>query len=449
MRRGRLWVGAALLLCAGCKTSGSSGFGVALTISADSSLSDGTLKTITQMDLAVSGDESETVHYDFTRTAFVRRQETAAYRPLANSRALTIAVTVRDASGMAVGYGAKANIALSSGKLAPATVTLSAGGPPGGLDMAGGGTDMAGGGSDMASGDLACTSSVEDCFNGIDDNCDGLVDCADPTCTATAECEPMAAQMGTLIDPGTCPAQFQAFSSALNQGIHQGTNCSGCACTPGMVCHTNIYDYGTNSCPGAPGGSMFQSDNTYCQGNGALGINFASGKIKIDPMTLNSTNCTVGGTPALPALSWDLRKQFCQTNLMGGGCAAGQVCVPKATKHCTLAAGNVACSTGYAVEGAGGPWNTGVTEGRSCSACAACGAATGGSCAGALVALYTVGNCSGTATATLNAGNNYCSQPDTYQSATVTGGTLPTCGNTTSTVAGAATETGPQTVCCK
>jgi hypothetical protein len=462
----------ALLLLTGCRTTLSSGFGVALSIVADSSISDAALANITRIDLSVSGDETESAHYDFSRRAFPMRKETVVYRPLAASRTIAIAITAFDADGNPVGAGSTVSIALSADQLTAAQATLSTpgladlammmpsdGAPPvdlGAVDLTTVPVDLAQAAPpDLRGVDLAgCASSVEDCFNGVDDDCNGLVDCADPACNPTAECVPagMALPQGTTTDVGmTCPTSFTAFAVTLNQGIHQGTSCNGCSCTGKMLCHSNIYDYGASACPGATvSGIMFQTDNTYCQGNGAVGINYTSGKIKADAFTA-TPSCAASGSPTVPALTWDRRTQFCQTNIQGGGCASGGICVPKIAKHCVLATGNVACPSGYTPEGAGGgtPWNSGSTEGRTCAACTStCGAASGGGCPTS-ISFYSSQNCTGVG-ASVAAGTSNCSAGGPYQSATVLGATAPTCGgSSTSAVQGAATETGTQTLCCR
>jgi hypothetical protein len=231
---------------------------------------------------------------------------------------------------------------------------------------------------------------AEDCFNGTDDDCNGHVDCDDTACAPVGECVPEAQgfRIGLSVAAGAaCPASHPR-GTALHQGLrsHAGEACAGCACTGKIRCQARLGHFSDPACTTLDGQGPI-IDNESCQSthwNGsAVTYQFSS-----LPVTQGGTDylhavprCepVAGMAPTKPPATWDHAAMFCQAAAHGEGCAAGQVCVPKGSgKRCALAAGDLSCSSGYAVEGAGPPWFTGLDDsGRGCSP-ASCGCAPPG-----------------------------------------------------------------------
>jgi hypothetical protein len=308
-----------------------------------------------------------------------------------------------------------------------------------------------------ASGDTAPVDGCvpmgpEDCFDGIDDDCNGLTDCADPACQPVAECVPEAIGFtygAEVAAGGACPAQFGAATLDLEQGLNESTTCTGCTCTASMTC-TNVLTVGApGACPPVTPVATFDISSAAC-----TPISLTTHNAHIDTTTAH-TSCGTMGTPSPTPLAWGAHTRLCSTSTVGAGCAAGNVCVAKATKHCVATSGVIACAAGYTAEGSGGPWYTGVTDTRSCGSTCGC-TTSGGSCQQSTVVLDSAPDCGGGITTDLLAQNHdYCGQPATYQSATVNmprpqmGGDWPTCSASYSAMTGSVTATGSETLCCR
>jgi hypothetical protein len=118
------------------------GFGVAVTATFDSTVSDATLATVTQIAISASGDETYMADEQLMRAA--HRTEGFVYRPLLDTRHLTLTLTAEDADGAAVAKGSSPEIELVAGKTAQLEITLFAGGTS---PMDGGALDSAGDGA--------------------------------------------------------------------------------------------------------------------------------------------------------------------------------------------------------------------------------------------------------------------------------------------------------------
>lgn len=298
----------------------------------------------------------------------------------------------------------------------------------------------------------------EDCFNGKDDTCDGLVDCQDPQCMTSAECEPDESgfTLGAEVAfQASCPSGYSAGATDLSQGLNPTGGCTGCSCSPVMDCVTHITDV-TSTCPGTAGGNSYVVRSTACSNNGSNGFNIVSGHVKTDALTAQP-GCNPSGLPKATPIRWTSQVRFCATSQKGGGCGPGQVCVPKATKHCALMAGNVACAGAYTAEGQGSgqPWYTGIDDMRVCTndkgsaTSCTCGSPVGGGCGTSTVsAFHSDKNCMGSAYV-MTPGMCYDLPTAAINSAQVAlvGVTNPSCTPTYSQT-GSATPTGPQTLCC-
>jgi hypothetical protein len=167
--------------------------------------------------------------------------------------------------------------------------------------------------------------------------------------------------------------------------------------------------------------------------------------------TVTHTSCGFSGSPAPAPLSWAAQTRFCSTAKVGAGCTAGNVCVPKATKHCVAASNAVACAAGYTAEG-GGAWSTGASDTRSCGSTCGC-TKSGGSCGTASTVLYAASGCGAGVTTYIIDNATSCHLPvPSYQSATVLAGrdaVQPTCSPSYAPMTGSATATGTETLCCR
>ena len=89
--------------------------------------------------------------------------------------------------------------------------------------------------------------------------------------------------------------------------------------------------------------------------------------------------CLPSGTPVAATPSWATSGRFCSTTALGGGCNAGQVCVPYVATppgRCQMYDGAHACPTGATSTA----WYTGYTGTQGCTGCS-CSVSTAASCA--------------------------------------------------------------------
>jgi hypothetical protein len=349
-----------------------------------------------------------------------------------------------------------------------------------------GGTGAGGAGTGGAGGAACVFKSAEDCFNGIDDDCNGKTDCEDPACTPTTEC---VAAPGSTFQAGveaatastTCPSNFTGGETALDEGLNipAATSCTGCSCTASTSCSISLYSYSTAAVCNADstntGGTLVGTvtNSAMCvQPSGNI-LSTAPG-YRVSNVTQSDSACTPSGTPTIPATSWTTQKKFCAANRLGGGCSPGYVCAPKLaqlTDHCVRADGNLACPAGYSAQT--DTWYKGMSDGRACAACS-CGAETPGDCSkeqlsgtnyARNLAFWpnSFGQCSTSGGTSFNVsttpGSKTCCALQCEASSCGATGTA--CGNfgydypplqascpPTSAISGAATPTGPETVCC-
>ena len=304
--------------------------------------------------------------------------------------------------------------------------------------------------------DMVCIATAEtgaNCFDGIDNDCDGHTDCDDSDCTATSQCVPAPTAAFTLgisvLQSSLCPGMFTS-EVVINEGLGPvGVDCptTGCGCAATNNCNANVDSYNA-----AVGGSCINEAVSNTASSAMCrpfsGNNPTKGLIS-GPIVNAGASCNANGSSTRSATQWATSDRFCKTTSQStGGCSAGQVCVPKLAgqQTCEVAAGAVACDSGYTASG--GPWYTGLTDGRSCTC--SCGAASGGSC-GTTIALYTASGCAGGAAATMSASQSQCSLSATsFASLQITGSAPPSCGGATTTLGGSGlVGTGQQTLCCR
>ena len=113
-----------LFALAGCPTDPQAGYGVALTLVADSSIPDGTLANVRTLDLQVSGAETNTINISSGNPFGSGREQRVIYRPLATSGTLTINAIAYDNTATVVGYGT-GTVTLKGGATATLRINLS------------------------------------------------------------------------------------------------------------------------------------------------------------------------------------------------------------------------------------------------------------------------------------------------------------------------------------
>jgi hypothetical protein len=331
------------------------------------------------------------------------------------------------------------------------------GGSAGAGGAAGRGGSGGSGGSGGTGGSCVATGA-ENCFNGLDDDCDGHIDCADTDCGPVAQCvtlDVVGARAGIVVaGTATCPTGF-TDQTMIYSGISAGA-CTGCSCRPPTVtaCTTTVASYTTaTDCATAtnPGTAVttFSSTQACTTPNNwatTVGGNILGVQVGTFTPTL-SGSCTPQGTSQPGAVTWGTTSRFCATATVGGGCAAGQACIPvTSAPKCAMFDGMAhTCQAGTS----GATWYTGSTDARTCSACS-CGSATGQSCSGMILDIGTDYSC-GTITAMVSSGMRYCYTGNgVYTPGMIFSGTptQPTSCPASSTLSGSLTPTGPKTVCC-
>ncbi|HEY0467070.1 MAG TPA: hypothetical protein VGC79_22870 [Polyangiaceae bacterium] len=243
------------------------------------------------------------------------------------------------------------------------------------------GRGNAGSGSDRLPGscetDPDCATKPEDCFNGKDDDGDGEIDCADSDCDAGAACVPASYAYGTQIDNGAaCPAGFQGAATPLYGGLDAGPGCSGCGCKPTTTdCGPVRVDvYQSQSCPGSsPIASLtLEQISSACTRLSTT----ASGWNNFVWTPLPNFKCENTGKATLATAKWTTETTFCAASIAGGGCNAGEVCVPTARPGFSsfLASGDKPCPATFPLKQT---LYSGLTDGRACKCSCE---ALGGSC---------------------------------------------------------------------
>ena len=148
--------------------------------------------------------------------------------------------------------------------------------------------------SATCSGTEPPTNPQEICDNGIDDDNDGLVDCADPDCSAFADCTPPA---------GDCPAPTGLTSTTSNRGrtLNMAWNASAGAQSYFVEVYENgsLYASGTLSGTGASVSISKRSSYTWrVQANCAGGASdFASTTVRAAARTTGPDVSSVGVFP--------------------------------------------------------------------------------------------------------------------------------------------------------
>jgi hypothetical protein len=264
------------------------------------------------------------------------------------------------------------------------------GGATGGKGGGGGGRGGAGGAATGGAGGSPCTKTgSENCFDGIDNDCNGLIDCADPACGATvAQCvalDPTSAPIGLLSGVGTGACGTAGYDQATAIFANPDPlSCTtviagkGCSCAAGPVtCSTNLVGFKTlaectgDTSSGESAGSFVTGQDKNCTAAGVppwvLDANGDIFGIGATSFVATPADCTPSGTPNVPTYAFGTNATFCATQKVGGGCGAGQVCVPAAAAGglCQLFDGKKTCPGGAPAQ----PYYTGVSGTVTCGAC--------------------------------------------------------------------------------
>jgi len=321
----------------------------------------------------------------------------------------------------------------------------------GGSNASDGGSNASGGGGNASGGPpAACNPQPEDCFNGTDDDCDDLLDCADSDCTETTLCVPTEAwTYGTALDEkAACPEGFRGAPSTVHGGLSGGNGCSGCACIsadPECGPYTVTLSQSQDNC--ATPGPVVARYTLYQFNAACAGTSVQSPWNYVTFTSTPTFNCTNTGTPTLSAPTWTDSSKFCPASATGGGCAAGNVCVPKATgSACLLASGAQECPAQFPKKK---PLYTAYADTRACF----CDCKSrGGNCDQVTLNVTgTTPDCSDTVP--VRSGGNACTGQDSASSKfvrSISGKPSPaTSCESLNVMDGTLTPSGPQTLCCR
>jgi hypothetical protein len=269
----------------------------------------------------------------------------------------------------------------------------SSAGTAGSVPDGGGGT--AGGGSSGTGGSAIFDGGTEDCLDGADNDGNSLVDCADPACTPGYQCVPQApspytgylrtrgdvynAAAGPACPDGSAPTRYST-------GPAGPAECSPCTCgtlAGGQCGAAPLLCYpGSSSCGGTASDWTGIASDGNCHGGNAA-INVLSCKLGPTPL-IATGQCPPGTTDFANKDPFTAVTDVCRTTEeAGGGCSAGEVCIPRGTGDyagyvCVEQVGEHTCPAGWGTQ----IWAyTGANDSRQCTACACSTAAA--SCVGA------------------------------------------------------------------
>jgi len=288
-----------------------------------------------------------------------------------------------------------------------------------------------------------CTpSGRETCDDGIDNDCNGKTDCADPACDAGFTCAPAPPADWRVVAyaegrAAACPGGYGAPQDLRAVAGELAASCT-CTCTAATACTAGpiaLSHGGDGACSG--GASENLAPTNACAKLRGNGFNVSGGLRTTLP---GPGTCT----PAPPSTGAPVKdaRACAPPARVGGGCGAGQVCVPRPTsgyQACVAKPGGSACPTGFATVVHAG---ANATDTRACGACTC----TTSPCT-AQVALYAANNCpgAGEAIAASTCASVAASFNARYYKATVAGG----CGVASQpTATGNVALTDEQTICC-
>jgi hypothetical protein len=392
---------AALLLCAGCKSSSvNDGYALDLTLKVDSTVSDDAFARVAILDLEVSGAETYSNPSIAVAGKFDAKTRSAGlrYKPGQTSGTITIDIKLSDSDGALVAEGELANVTLHSGTQL-LSLTLSQGGNGDGgasTDMGpacGNGVVDPGETCDPGAGSATpCPVSASDCDDHNSCTTDSLSGSGcQATCTHVAVADSTGCMMGTVsgvctagacctgcVKGGVCMpgatdakacgaagnACFDCTQNSATATCSAGS-CSGCdatSCTTdGRTCGTSSCGFNCGGCAdGCVNGAIthYACTNKSCQMNG-------SGNCGLYAACATSSTCatTCAGDNGCVATAW------CGSSACKPKVALGSACSKETTGDHECASPNV-CS--WAPNG-----TSGICTSTRCSACLAADAAGG------------------------------------------------------------------------
>lgn len=243
----------------------------------------------------------------------------------------------------------------------------------GGKCGSGGSSAGGAGGSVGGSGGSGANTGIESCQNGVDDDQDGEIDCADSDCVPAFTCVSVPSGWTAVLTTtapwsgGTGkPIACADGSSATRylSGPAGAASCTPCTCgSPIGTCGSTPIScsIGDASCNSLSAINVSTCSNFGAPGNGAISC-------VLGPTSAAGAACPASTSSLTNPDSWQSVADTCP--LPAGGCAAGQVCVPKddaaGPRSCVLDAGTTPCPSDWP-----SPQTiyTGGTDQRACGNC--------------------------------------------------------------------------------
>ena len=287
---------------------------------------------------------------------------------------------------------------------------------------------------------------------------------ATPGCPpATHRClprpgEPWAGPFAVSSGAGSCGGTFPDPITDLFGALDVPLSTCTCMCsgTPTVSCFTGLRGVGYSS-PDCISPAGFEGLGP----NECWSPSTLSPSVSLQFERGPNASCTPGAvSPSIPAAEWGERTRVCGGFVEGGSCGGAEVCIPSppssldSDRHCVVAPGDVPCPSGYDV---GRVLHTGLTDTRSCPS--TCGCSASGARCSVVVDRYTSSTtCSGTTTTTIEVfsdtgleclGNTASIRSVRPRSVAIAdrGACAPNPA-APPILTGAATPTGPHTLCC-
>lgn len=257
--------------------------------------------------------------------------------------------------------------------------------------------DLADGGVDAGP---CVKSGAEVCDDGIDNDCNGKTDCADDACQQRYRCVDRAPddwQLTALVQGGRpdCPDGFGDSSDVRAVRGSTGAPTCGCDCSGASACSPSGIVAGIDNDPGCSATNQTFAATSDCQRLNGNGVQISDNAF-VRATAGSAASCRSSANGTVPEVR---DSRTCAVRNAGGGCGAGQVCVPRTSNGyavCIAKGGSQACPGAFPASIRAG--SNVQQDSRSCAACT-CAALP---CSGE-VKLYDNRDCSDGAKLTLTA----------------------------------------------